>query len=90
MKAAVNRNFNGLKLGMVVVLSSGALLAACSKSESPAATENPSSAQSSPTTAKRGQITASIYDRGNIPAEEGTPIKNRWTDWLNQNGPTDV
>ncbi|PYI53439.1 extracellular solute-binding protein [Paenibacillus flagellatus] len=39
---------------------------------------------------KRGSITVSLYDRGNIPAEEGTMDNNRWTKWVNANGPADV
>ncbi len=39
---------------------------------------------------KRGSITVAFLDQGNIPAEEGNPEKNRWTEWLNQNGPADV
>lgn len=39
---------------------------------------------------KRGSITVSIYDNGSIPAEEGTAEENRWTRWLNENGPVDV
>lgn len=39
---------------------------------------------------KRGSITASIYDRGKVPPEEGTIEKNRWTEWINQHGPVDV
>ncbi|TLS54167.1 extracellular solute-binding protein [Paenibacillus antri] len=38
----------------------------------------------------RGSITASIYDRGSIPPEEGTADNNRWTKWLVENGPADV
>ncbi|TDF96159.1 extracellular solute-binding protein [Paenibacillus piri] len=40
--------------------------------------------------AARGSITASLYDRGRVPAEEGTMDKNRWTEWVNKNGPADV
>lgn len=39
---------------------------------------------------KRGKITATVYDRGNIPAAEGTIENNRWTKWINENGPVDV
>jgi putative aldouronate transport system substrate-binding protein len=39
---------------------------------------------------KRGAISATIYDRGNIPASEGTMEKNRWTKWINENSPVDV
>jgi putative aldouronate transport system substrate-binding protein len=39
---------------------------------------------------KRGSITVSLYDRGTVPAEEGTMDNNRWTKWVNENGPNDV
>ena len=39
---------------------------------------------------KRGKISATVYDRGNIPAAEGTIENNRWTKWINENGPVDV
>lgn len=38
----------------------------------------------------RGSISVTIYDRGNIPASEGTPENNRWTKWINENSPVDV
>lgn len=39
---------------------------------------------------KRGSITASLYDRGTVPSSEGTMDNNRWTQWVNKNGPVDV
>lgn len=42
------------------------------------------------TPAKKENITVSIYDRNSVPAEEGTIEKNRWTQWLNDNGPANV
>lgn len=39
---------------------------------------------------KRGSITVSLYDRGSVPAEEGTMSDNRWTKWVNENGPVNV
>jgi putative aldouronate transport system substrate-binding protein len=39
---------------------------------------------------KRSKITVSVYDRGWVPAAEGTIEKNRWTKWINENGPVDV
>ncbi len=39
---------------------------------------------------ERGDITVSVYDRGSVPPEEGTIDKNRWTDFLIENGPADV
>ncbi|MEK3717569.1 extracellular solute-binding protein [Paenibacillus sp. FSL R7-0333] len=42
------------------------------------------------TSGKRGSITVSLYDRGSVPAEEGTMSDNRWTKWVNENGPVNV
>lgn len=39
---------------------------------------------------KRGHITVMVYDRGRIPAEEGTYENNRWTKWINEHSPVDV
>lgn len=36
---------------------------------------------------KQGTLTVTIYDRGRIPAEEGTYEDNRWTKWINENFP---
>lgn len=36
------------------------------------------------------QITVSNYDRGNIPASEGTVEENRWTKWINEHAPVNV
>ncbi|WJH35489.1 extracellular solute-binding protein [Paenibacillus sp. CC-CFT747] len=40
--------------------------------------------------AKKPVISQTIYDRGTVPPEEGTIEKNRWTDWINENGPATV
>ncbi|MCL6456471.1 MAG: extracellular solute-binding protein [Gorillibacterium sp.] len=42
------------------------------------------------TAVKKANITVSIYDRNNIPPEEGNWEKNRWVDWVNENGPAEV
>ncbi len=39
---------------------------------------------------EKAEITVGIYDRGNIPAEEGTVDNNRWTRWINENSPVNV
>lgn len=39
---------------------------------------------------KKGSISATVYDRGLIPASEGTMEENRWTEWINENSPTNV
>lgn len=51
-------------------------------------TSAPSTASGEP--AAKGEISVSIYDRGNVPAEEGTPADNRWTEWINENAPVNV
>ncbi len=48
------------------------------------------SAAPEPQVRERGKISATIYDRGNVPASEGTIEENRWTEWINENGPVDV
>ncbi len=39
---------------------------------------------------QRGQMSVTIYDRGQIPPDEGTYDNNRWTKWVNEKGPVDV
>jgi putative aldouronate transport system substrate-binding protein len=41
-------------------------------------------------TPARKKISVTVYDRGNVPAAEGTIENNRWTRWINENGPVDV
>jgi putative aldouronate transport system substrate-binding protein len=36
---------------------------------------------------EKATITVSNYDRGNIPAAEGTVEDNRWTKWINEHSP---
>lgn len=38
----------------------------------------------------REEISAAVYDRGNIPSSEGTIDDNRITGWINANGPVNV
>ncbi|NOU93223.1 extracellular solute-binding protein [Paenibacillus sp. LMG 31456] len=77
---------------MAVVLATGTLLAACSKSseEGGRASVLPAKEGSSAAPEKRGKIKMSLYDRGNTPPAEGTVTNNRWTKWINENGPADV
>lgn len=74
------------KTALTVFLTCSALLAlaACSKEEGATETAKPED------TSKRGQISVMIYDRARVPAEEGNYEKNRWTEWINKNGPVDV
>ncbi|MDF2924533.1 MAG: hypothetical protein K0R57_3447 [Paenibacillaceae bacterium] len=82
-----------LPAALAGILALGAVLSACSAKEegsnAPSAGGNPSaSAPAAPV--KRGSITSSAYDRGTVPAAEGTMENNRYTRWLNENGPVDV
>ncbi|NEW07123.1 extracellular solute-binding protein [Paenibacillus sp. SYP-B3998] len=73
---------------MTMVLIGTALLGACTNEKN-----TPVQSSSDPTssaTVPRGKITATIYERGDVPKEEGTKAENRWTKWINQNGPVDV
>lgn len=36
---------------------------------------------------KTGSISVMVYDRGNMPTEEGTLNDNRWTTWIRENAP---
>ncbi|MEK8126667.1 extracellular solute-binding protein [Paenibacillus filicis] len=72
---------------MVFTLAGGTLLAGCSSSKSGAGTEpGTDGAQKEP----KKDITVSIYDRGNVSPNEGTIENNRWTKWVNENGPANV
>ncbi|MBU5673771.1 extracellular solute-binding protein [Paenibacillus brevis] len=39
---------------------------------------------------KKPVITVSNYDRGNIPAAEGSVEENRWTKWINEHSPVEA
>lgn len=84
---------------MAAALSVALLTSGCSdKKESATGSSSPSSpAASSPASspysespAKRGDVTVSVYDRGNVPAAEGKIENNRWTKWINDNGPVNA
>ncbi|GAA4836493.1 hypothetical protein GCM10023310_12520 [Paenibacillus vulneris] len=74
-------------MSLAAVLAMGAALAGCTdKKETPAA----SGKTDDKAPAKRGDITVTMYDRGAVPASEGSYEENRWTKWINQNGPVNV
>ncbi|MDF2927230.1 MAG: extracellular solute-binding protein [Paenibacillaceae bacterium] len=79
-----------MKIRYSVLLASAlactALVAGCSSNDDPK-----DAAPSAGTAAEpKKNITVSIYDRGLVPPAEGTIEDNRWTKWLNQNGPVNV
>ncbi|WP_409346195.1 ABC transporter substrate-binding protein [Paenibacillus sp. MBLB4367] len=69
-------------------LAAGTALAGCAKEQG----DQPSDKSPSATAEaqKRGKISVMVYDRGRVPAEEGTYEKNRWTEWINKNAPVDA
>ncbi|RTE08369.1 extracellular solute-binding protein [Paenibacillus whitsoniae] len=81
-----NLNKSIISTAVIAVTLSGVLSACSTKKEDIA----DKSADATKAPEKRGKITATIYDRAQIPAEEGTYTDNRWTKWINQNGPVDV
>ncbi|WP_248925053.1 extracellular solute-binding protein [Paenibacillus hamazuiensis] len=64
-----------LALGLSAAMAAGAT--GCSQKEE--GTEGQAGAKAT--------ITVSNYDRGNIPAAEGTVEDNRWTKWINEHSP---
>ncbi|MDF2814674.1 MAG: family 1 extracellular solute-binding protein [Paenibacillus sp.] len=67
---------------MALVLAGGTILAACSSKDG----EGPAAK----TAEAKKDISVSVYDRGNMAQEEGTIENNRWTKWINENGPANV
>lgn len=74
-----------------------AVLAACGSNSppggSPAATDAPGAGATGATTTPAGpkkEISVSVFDRGTVPAEEGSYENNRWTKWINEHSPTKV
>ncbi|WP_172193932.1 extracellular solute-binding protein [Saccharibacillus qingshengii] len=70
--------------GFAAVTALSMVLAGCGSGS-----EKPQAADGEKSEAKE-KISVSIYDRGQIPKEEGTYSDNRWTQWINENGPVGV
>ncbi|WP_409341502.1 ABC transporter substrate-binding protein [Paenibacillus sp. MBLB4367] len=74
-------------------LTASLVLTACSNTTKSDSTNGASAAptnSAAPAPAKKADLTVSVYDRGNIPAAEGTAENNRWTKWINENGPVNA
>ncbi|WP_246608593.1 extracellular solute-binding protein [Paenibacillus agaridevorans] len=87
--------------GMLLTVAAAMLLAGCSDGGNGATTNKGSQSGGEPsqktqtsdptaTPETRGDITVTVYDRNNIPPEEGNWDKNRWTEWINEEGPANV
>ncbi|NQX58621.1 hypothetical protein [Paenibacillus qinlingensis] len=76
-------------LSLVMAVSVG--LTACSTTkEEPTKSGSNTSNTASVTPSgqvKKGKVSVMVYDRGLIPASEGTYDNNRWTKWIQENAP---
>ncbi|UJF34295.1 extracellular solute-binding protein [Paenibacillus hexagrammi] len=77
----------GIFVMLSMVLMGTVFIGACSNDNTP---QPSTSTSTEPTKAPRGKISATIYERGDVPKEEGSKTENRWTKWINENGPVDV
>ncbi|SDO34826.1 putative aldouronate transport system substrate-binding protein [Paenibacillus sp. yr247] len=83
-------NKKRIVLSVAATLAVTALVAGCAKETKETTSTSTSKATETQKPAKRGAITATIYDRGNIPSSEGTIENNKITKWINEAGPIDV
>lgn len=67
-------------VSIITALTLTTLLAGCSTPQ----IENNNSAVSKP------KITSSVFERNQVPQEEGTVDNNRWTQWINEKAPVEV
>lgn len=74
-----------LKGGAALLMTSGLIVAGCSQN----GTTAPMNADSKQADVRK-DISVTIYDRGSVPAAEGSIESNRWTKWLNDKGPANV
>ncbi|GAA4863995.1 extracellular solute-binding protein [Paenibacillus vulneris] len=82
----IKRQRQFIRAGMTAMALAGVVVAGCSAEQTPSSKEG----EKGTAPDKRGSITVSMYERNNIPPEEGNWDKNRWTEWVNKNGPVDV
>ncbi|MCS7461318.1 extracellular solute-binding protein [Paenibacillus doosanensis] len=71
---------------LLFTMTGGTLLAGCSSSKSDGAQSGADGSKTEP----KKDISVSIYDRGNVSPDEGTIENNRWTQWMNENGPANA
>ncbi|WP_339315931.1 hypothetical protein [Paenibacillus sp. FSL R10-2734] len=93
----MKKKMSGLvALSLLMAISTG--LTACGSSNNESAknnTEKTNAAKNDTKAAnltpdgqeRKGKVSVMIYDRGQIPASEGTYDNNRWTKWIQENAP---
>ncbi|WP_223869329.1 extracellular solute-binding protein [Paenibacillus sabuli] len=64
-------------------------IAGCSSNDGGGSADNGNGADGNEPKEK-ANISSAIYDRGSVPAAEGSIEDNRWTRWLSENGPANV
>src|SRR4051794_12303058 len=92
MKMRTHKRSNKGSVITGMLIASALLASGCSSAPSTSATGTTGTGQKDATAApeKRGSISMSLYDRGSVPAEEGTIDNNRWTKYLNEKGPANI
>jgi putative aldouronate transport system substrate-binding protein len=87
------KNKKRLGASVLFILAAGTIIAGCSDKKGASPSPDGSAAGSpaaSATPVVRKEISSTVYDRSNVPSTEGTTEDNRWTKWINKNGPEDV
>ncbi|MCU6712028.1 extracellular solute-binding protein [Paenibacillus sp. J5C_2022] len=79
---------------LLAALAAMSFLAGCSNNSSNGSEPNAEGSKEGTSSQQDDQtkheISVSIYDRGNVPVEEGTIENNRWTKWLVENSGVDT
>lgn len=86
----MKKKFRGVvALSFVMAVSVG--LTACSSTKEEPNKSNGNASNTASVTpsgqVKKGKVSVMVYDRGLIPASEGTYDNNRWTKWIQENAP---
>lgn len=85
----MNTKMRSALLASTALAVAVSLAAGCGKEETPEAqaSGSPVPAATAAAPKEKKEVSVEVLDRGNVPPEEGTIDKNRWTEWINANGP---
>ncbi|WP_162463288.1 type 2 periplasmic-binding domain-containing protein [Paenibacillus psychroresistens] len=78
---------------LIVIMALSTVLAGCGSKKAENTGEmsaKPGDDKASTEPVKKSDMTLTVYDRGTIPAEEGTVEDNRWTKWISETGPVNA
>lgn len=73
---------------VALVFAASSLLSGCGGGKGNTAKSNGSDSETG--SQSKPEMSVTIYDRGKVPPNEGTYEDNRWTQWINENGPVNV